>query len=195
MKWASCIKIQHVVAMFLRSVQRWLQWQRPIRSRWVVVASPAVSRCLGPALAGAAGCRGRCGQGRDVCIFSIGRAGRLAGARGAGDGRGFGASAPGCAFGPEAGLRLRWCLRQDPQRLVLGVEQLKKCVLRGNSTFSIQHLTLFSLALDISDNIALAHLAALAILISTSLPYRCARRWRGGLLPKASTLSRSAWAP
>ena len=32
---------------------------------------------------------------------------------------------------------------------------------RDNSTFNIQHLTLFSLPLDVSDNIALAHLAAL----------------------------------
>ena len=32
---------------------------------------------------------------------------------------------------------------------------------RDNSTFNIQHLTLFSLSLDVSDNIALAHLAAL----------------------------------
>ena len=32
---------------------------------------------------------------------------------------------------------------------------------RDNSTFNIQHLTLFSLSLDVSNNIALAHLAAL----------------------------------
>lgn len=35
--------------------------------------------------------------------------------------------APGCAFGPEAQGWLRWCFAsKDPQRLVLGVERLKK---------------------------------------------------------------------
>ena len=46
---------------------------------------------------------------------------------------------------------------------------------RDNSTFNIQHLTLFSLSLDISDNIALAHLAALLGIDFYELAAQCCR--------------------
>lgn len=48
---------------------------------------------------------------------------------------------------------------------------------RDNSTFNIQHLTLFSLPLDVSDNIALAHLAALLGIDFYELAAQCS--WDG----------------
>ena len=48
---------------------------------------------------------------------------------------------------------------------------------RDNSTFNIQHLTLFSLSLDVSDNIALAHLAALLGIDFYELAAQCS--WDG----------------